>query len=286
MNYRHDFHAGNHADVLKHVALVRILLYLQRKPAPYRVIDTHAGSGRYDLASAAAMRTGEWRDGIGRLDPAALPPDARELVQPYLDLVGSAVRGEAPYPGSPALALALARPFDRAMFYELHPEARAALAATIGRDKRAKIMALDGYVGLNASLPPVERRGLVLVDPPFEQADEFDRLTAAVLAAHRKWRDGILMAWVPLKDRRSVERMWAALAGAGVADALRLELAVGAQPEGRLAASALLVINPPWTLAAEMSCLLPALARQLGGRDGMARLDAIAPAPDARRSTR
>ncbi len=264
MNYRHAFHAGNAADVFKHVVLARILLYLGRKPAPFRVIDTHAGAGSYDLGGSAAARTGEWREGVGRLDPAAMPPDARALIEPYAALVGAAAGGRAPYPGSPALAQALTRPLDRMVFCELHPDTLAALRRAVGRDKRARTVAIDGYAGLNAFIPPPERRGLVLVDPPFEAPDEWERLHRAVLAALRKWRDGTLMVWVPVKERRGVERLSAALAAAAP-DVLRLELSLGPPAaDGPLVASALLVVNPPYVLEAEMACLLPALARQLG----------------------
>ena len=227
MNYNHDFHAGNFADVFKHAVLARVIEYLKRKPAPFRLIDTHAGSGSYDLAGEVSARTGEWRAGIGALDPAAMAPEARALLEPYLAVV-EAARAARRYPGSPALALALARPLDRLLFCELHPAALARLRACVGRDRRAKVIALDGYTGLNAFIPPVERRGLVLIDPPFESPDEFERLTAALLAAHAKWREGIIIAWYPIKDRRGGERLVAALAAAGLADALRLELFGGA----------------------------------------------------------
>ena len=276
MNYDHAFHAGNFADVFKHAVLARILAYLKRKPAPFRVIDTHAGSGVYELAAAASARTGEWRGGIGALDPAAMPAQAQALLAPYL-AVAEAARAGGRYPGSPALALALTRPLDRLLFCELHPAALTRLRACVGRDRRAKVIEIDGYTGLNAFVPPVERRGLVLIDPPFEAPDEFERLTAALLAAHAKWRDGILAAWYPIKDRRGGERLAAAIAAAGVADAIRLELAVARPaPDGPLAASGLVVVNPPYVLAAEMACLLPALARQLGGAAGRATIDRIA----------
>lgn len=272
MNYRHDFHAGNFADVFKHAVLTRILLYLQRKPAPFRVIDTHAGSGRYDLAGDAAGRTSEWRGGIGRLDPSTMSAAARALLAPYWDRVAPAVRGGAAYPGSPALALALTRPFDRMIFCERHPAALKALKACVGRDRRAKIIDLDGYTGLTAFIPPVERRGVVLIDPPFEAEDEFDRLTAALLGAHAKWRDGILMAWYPIKTRLGAERMSAALA-AHVPDVLRLEMRLeAASADGRLADNGLLIVNPPYTLEAEMACLLPALAGQLAAGRGDTRI--------------
>lgn len=276
MNYRHDFHAGNFADVFKHAVLTRILLYLQRKGAPFRVIDTHAGAGRYALRGGPADRTGEWRSGIGALDPQSMSPKARALLSPYLDVVGSATQGEAPYPGSPILALALTRDADRMIFCEVHPQAFATLKADVRRDRRAKVIALDGYVALNAFIPPGERRGLVLIDPPFEKRDEFETLRHAIVAAHRKWREGIIAAWYPIKDRHGALALAAAVREAGATEALRLELAV-AEPArtDRLAASGLLVINPPYTLAEEMACLLPELARQLGGGHGWSRIDRI-----------
>ena len=245
-----------------------MLLYLRRKPTPFRFIDTHAGGGCYDLGGAAAARTGEWRGGIGRLGAEPLQGEAGALIAPYLDLAGDASGGTGPYPGSPAIALALARPFDRMLFCELHPDALAALRARVGRERRAKVLALDGYTGLNAFIPPVERRGLVLIDPPFEAADEFDRLTGALLAAHAKWREGIVMAWYPIKDRRGPERLAASLAG--LPDVLRLEFQVDdPRPDGRLVSNGLVIVNPPYTLQAEMACLLPALARALAvGRGG------------------
>lgn len=283
MNYDHRFHAGNFADVFKHVVFTRILLYLQRKPAPFRVIDTHAGRGLYDLAAEAAARTQEWRAGIGRLDLAAFSDAAKPLLEPYLAIVGEAVHGAAPYPGSPALALRLTRPFDRMIFCELHLPTLAGLKACVGRDKRAKIIALDGYVGLNAFIPPVERRGLVFIDPPFEAADEFDRLAEAILAAHAKWREGIIMAWHPIKDRRGVERLAARLSAAGLSDMLRLELDVDQpQADGPLVANGLFIVNPPYTLEAEMACLLPDLQRQLGAGSGGWRMNRHAPAKRGR----
>lgn len=270
MNYRHDFHAGNHADVFKHAILARILGYLARKPAPFRVLDTHAGNGRYDLGGSAAERTGEWRGGIGRLDAATLPRDARDLLAPYLAVAGAAADGKAPYPGSPLVTLALMRPFDRLICCETRPEVRAALERALGKDKRAKVLALDGYAALNAFVPPAERRGLVLVDPPFEAADEFARLAAALVGAHRKWAGGTYAAWYPVKDRRGPEQLAAVLAAAEIGDVLRMEFAVGPRGgrEGPLNASGLVVINPPYLLASEASCLLPALARQLGAGRG------------------
>lgn len=263
MNYRHDFHAGNFADVFKHVILTRILIYLMRKPAPFRFIDTHAGAGRYDLSGAEAERTGEWRAGIGRLDLDAMNPRARELTAPYAALVGAAARGEGFYPGSPAVALAMLRPFDRMLFCDLHPEALKGLKACVGKDKRAKVIALDGYTGLNAFLPPVERRGLILIDPPFEAEDEFERLAGALVSAWRKWRDGVFVAWYPVKAGRGPQLLARHLRDAGIR-ALRLDFAIAPpEPGQRLTANGLIVINPPFCLEGEADCLLPELVRQL-----------------------
>ena len=275
MNYSHAFHAGNFADVFKHAVLTRILLYLGRKPTPFRFIDTHAGGGRTDLGGAAAARTGEWRGGIGRLvadsiSGEAIDGEAGALLAPYLALAG---RGGS-YPGSPALALALTRPLDRMLFCELHPDALASLRACVGRGRRAKVLALDGYTGLNAFIPPVERRGLVLIDPPFEAADEFDRLIGAIRAAHAKWREGIVMAWYPIKDRRGPAHLAAALAD--LPDVLRLELQVDEpRADDRLVANGLMIVNPTYTLEAEMACLLPALAWRLATGRGGASIDRI-----------
>src|SRR5580704_6005280 len=178
MNYRHAFHAGNFADVLKHAVLARILVHLGEKAAPFRIIDTHAGAGRYDLSSTAAERTGEWRDGIGRLIAAELPDDARAFLAPYLEAVAAANRGQALryYPGSPLIALGLMRPQDRLVACELEPHAARVLAASLRHDARARTLALDGWTALNAYVPPKERRGLVIIDPPYEDKNEFNRL--------------------------------------------------------------------------------------------------------------
>src|SRR5215471_3105059 len=174
MNYRHAFHAGNFADVLKHAVLSRILVHLGEKAAAYRVIATHAGAGLYDLTAEPATRTGEWRDGIGRLVGASLPDDIRALLAPYLAVVAAANPGGglARYPGSPLIALGLMRPQDRLVACELEPGAAAALAAELRRDTRARAVAIDGWTALNAYVPPKERRGIVLIDPPYEDKHE------------------------------------------------------------------------------------------------------------------
>src|SRR5690348_18334767 len=188
MNYRHAFHAGNFADVLKHAVMTRILVRLRQKPQAFRVIDTHAGAGLYDLAGPEASRTGEWRSGIGRLMGAALDDEVHTLLAPYLDVV-TALNGGALrlYPGSPLLARAMLRAQDRLLACELEPGAAAALARNLRGDARAKAVTIDGWVALNAYVPPKERRGLVVIDPPYEDAGEFSRLAAALEGARQKW---------------------------------------------------------------------------------------------------
>ena len=266
MNYAHVFHAGNFADVFKHALLARILVYLNRKDAPYRVIDTHAGEGAYDLAREEADRTGEWREGIGRLAALDRTSDAGQLLAPYLDIVGACDAEGRPqiYPGSPAIAQKLARRSDRLVFCEKHPEAFAALKARFARDRRVKTLDLDGWTALGAFTPPPERRGLALVDPPYEARDEFARLAKAFAAAHAKWSTGVYALWYPAKDRRETDDLWRSVRASGARSALRLELAVAPTEEGGgLTRTGLVVVNPPFVLEAEAHVLLPELARLL-----------------------
>lgn len=281
LNYRHAFHAGNFADVLKHAVLVRILLYLHGKDTALRVIDTHAGAGRYDLTSAPAIKTGEWREGIGRLLGAPPSGETGELLAPYLSLVRSENPGReiATYPGSPAIALALARPQDRLIFCERHPEDRHALAAAVGRDRRAKAIEIDGWTALKAYVPPPERRGLVLIDPPFEEEDEFRRIERGLAEVHTRWANGTVLVWYPVKDPRETDAFARRVARLRIPKILRVELAVRPPQTGetRLHACGLLVINPPWVLARELAQLMPALAHILGGASaGRHRVDWIA----------
>ncbi len=261
MNYRHAFHAGNFADVHKHVALARILTHLREKAAAFRVIDTHAGAGRYDLAGEEASRTGEWRDGIARILSASFAPSVRALLAPYLGALGG-FDPERPalYPGSPALALALMRPQDRLIACELEPGATAQLEAHLARDKRAKAIRIDGWTALTAYVPPKERRGLVLIDPPFEQPDEFAQAGERLLAAYRRWPTGIFMLWYPLKEAAGPAGLAGRLASAGMPNVLRSELWIGPADGERLAGSGIVVINPPWRLRDELATLAPALA--------------------------
>jgi 23S rRNA (adenine2030-N6)-methyltransferase len=279
MNYRHAFHAGNFADVFKHAILARILTRLREKPAPFRVIDTHAGEGLYDLAGEAANRTGEWRDGIGRLAEAILPGPSAELLEPYLAAVRACNREEGLrfYPGSPLIARYLLRDQDRLIACEVVPEAAAALAlhlraaatapGAVGphprpRDRISqrgyKVLSMDGWLALSAYVPVKERRGLVIVDPPYERPDDFIRLGDGVVAAHFKWPSGIYLMWYPVKDRDGPDRLGTILRRAAIPKLLRIEVTVAPQPLG-LGACGIIVINPPWKLAADLDVVLPAL---------------------------
>lgn len=281
MNYRHAYHAGNFADVMKHVFLVRILCHLRRKEAPFRVIDTHAGLGLYDLAGEEADRTAEWRLGIGRLDEP-LGGQAGDLVAPYRAAIDEirARHGPHSYPGSPALIDALLRRGDRGVFVELHPEDVSVLSQRF-HGGPTKVLHLDGWTALHALIPPKERRGLVLIDPPYETPGELDRLATECLKAAAKWPTGIFAAWYPVKDRQATDRVAARLDRDSPRPGLRLELLVDEPNDPtRLNGSGLFVINPPWTLAEEAEAILPALAQRLArGRYGAYRCEAFGSAP-------
>ncbi|MBV1701776.1 MAG: 23S rRNA (adenine(2030)-N(6))-methyltransferase RlmJ [Hyphomicrobiales bacterium] len=263
MNYRHAFHAGNFADVFKHAILARILVYLTRKDAPIRFIDTHAGVGLYDLLGAQGRQNPEWQAGIARCrDP--WPEDVAALLAPYLATVGALDSEGAThaYPGSPVIAQMLTRPQDRLNFCEKHPADRALLQENIGHDARIRVLDGDGYTRLNALVPPRERRGLVLIDPPFEAPDEFTQMQQAVVKAHHKWAQATYVLWYPVKDQNA-ERLAMSLVAAGIRRILRLQINIGALGDGKLTQCALLMINPPYVLEQEARVMLPALCERL-----------------------
>jgi 23S rRNA (adenine2030-N6)-methyltransferase len=267
MNYRHAFHAGSFADVFKHAVLCRILHYLREKPAAFRVIDTHAGAGLYDLAGTEAARGGEWHDGIEKLLAATLPADVAALLTPYLDVIGALNERNRlkVYPGSPAIARAWLRPQDRLIACEIEPQASAALARNLRGDTRIKALPIDGWTALSAYVPPVERRGLVVVDPPFEEVADFHRLSHCFAAAHRKWATGIFLLWYPIKDRGEPDALAKRLRRLALPKLLRAELIVAPLSDPtKLNGCGLILVNPPWRLAEELAILLPALAKILG----------------------
>ena len=277
MNYRHAYHAGNFAGVVKHAVLARVVAHLRAKPAAFRILDTHAGAGLTDLAGPEATRSGEWREGVGRLRAATFDGRVHALLAPYLEALAACnPDGQLrAYPGSPTLVRAWLRPQDRLLACELEPAAASALGRRMRGDARVNVVTIDGWTALSAYLPPKERRGAVLIDPPFEQPGEFDRLAAGLAVAHRKWASGTYLAWYPIKDRQEVDAFHRKIVRAGIPKALRAELIIGPERAAeRLAGTGLIVINPPWTLEADLAVLLPALAGVLG-RDhpGTFRLD-------------
>ncbi|GAA0775097.1 23S rRNA (adenine(2030)-N(6))-methyltransferase RlmJ [Roseibium denhamense] len=266
MNYRHAYHAGNIGDVLKHAVLARLIVYFQRKDKAFRIIDTHAGIGKYDLTAEETQKTGEWQQGIGKVLSAEMPQAVTDLLAPWLE----AVRALNPdgqlihYPGSPLLARMLARKIDRLTFTELHPADFKTLAAHFQGDYQVKTIHLDGWLALGSFLPPKEKRGLVLIDPAFEAADEFDRMTAAVINGWKKWQGGTYAIWYPMKDGKAIRRMHEAFVEAGLRDVLALQLNAGKSgPDTRMLGSGMTLINPPFTLAGEMETLLPWLCNTL-----------------------
>lgn len=243
LSYRHAFHAGNFADVHKHVALVLGIEALCRKPAPFCVLDAWAGAGAYPL-SGPAERTGEWRDGIGRVLSGADPPLA---VAAYLARVRAAnPDGELQgYPGSPAIAAAMLREHDRLVCLELHPADHEALRAHFAGERRVQVHRRDAREGLPALLPPREKRGLVLLDPPYERDEEYAEVPATLRRAHRRWPHGSYLLWYPLLAGNPHGRMLADLAAGDIRRILVQELRLAPDAPG-LRGSGLLWINPPW----------------------------------------
>jgi 23S rRNA (adenine2030-N6)-methyltransferase len=273
MNYRHAYHAGNFADVLKHIVLMRCLTHLRLKDAPFRVIDTHAGTGLTRLDQKEAAATAEWRGGIERLlgpDATQLPTAVAAVFAPYLD----AVRAENPsgalttYPGSPLLARGMLRAGDKLLVNELHPEDGAALQRLLSHDKACKVLAEDGYRLLKSALPPPERRGLILIDPPFEEPGELIRMTNALAEGLARFATGTYLLWYPIKDEKPVARFHRgvaeAAAAARVETPLKIELLLR-PPRNPLVLNGcgLVVVNPPFTLQADMALALPELGERL-----------------------
>jgi 23S rRNA (adenine2030-N6)-methyltransferase len=274
MNYRHAFHAGNHADVLKHVVLLALLEALKRKPAPFCVLDTHAGRGQYLLQGEQADATGEARGGIFRLFVLHGLPT---LVQAYLKRVqaDNPVGALLTYPGSPLLAAQAMREQDRLFACELQPDEARALATLFRADPRVTVMARDGYAAVKALVPPKERRGLVLMDPPYEaQEDEFRPILKALREGLERWPTGTYALWYPIKRGRSLQPFLRKAALLPCKSALRIELLVRPDDSAlRLNGSGMLVINPPWKLDEDLAPALPVLARLLGEHDPAWRLE-------------
>lgn len=266
MNYRHAYHAGNFADVVKHVVLTRLIEYLKRKDKAFRVVDTHAGIGLYDLSSVEAQKTGEWHGGIGKLLDTPLPAPAAALLAPYLDAVRSVNSDGAikSYPGSPCIARHLLRKQDRLSAMELHPEDAETLKARFEGDFQVRVMALDGWLAFGAHLPPKEKRGLVLVDPPFEEEGEFDRIVGGLAKACKRWPGGIYALWYPIKNRKAVAAFREALRETGIPKLLDIVFEIRpSSSEPSLDGTGMVVVNPPFMLEEELRALLPVLHKAL-----------------------
>jgi len=258
VNYRHAFHAGNACDVAKHALVVALIRALRGKDKPFRVLDTHAGLGSYVLASAEAERTGEWRQGIGRVADIADGPLAN-----YTALVRAAGFPDI-YPGSPDLVRALLRPDDRLVLCELHPEDHATLRARYARDRQTAVHLRDAWEAVEALTPFPERRGLVLIDPPFEQPGEFERCATALARLRHRFRAGIIAAWYPIKHRAPVRAFHTALRDAAVPDCITAELLLREPTDPtRLNGCGLLVANAPHGFAEQAGAILTALLPHL-----------------------
>ncbi len=274
MNYRHAFHAGNHADVFKHAALTLILEHLLGKPQPFAVLDTHAGIGAYDLRSEGAQKTLEYEAGVARVFGRALPSAPR-----YAELL-SAMNpdGLTTYPGSPEIVRRMLRDQDRLIACELHPVDVQELKARYRGDPRVSVHHRDGYEAIVALTPPVERRGLVLIDPPFEAKDEAAALANALATGVRKWPTGMFCAWYPIKDGQIGDTLAGAAIVGGWPKTLRAEFAPFPRDGVSMAGGGLLIVNAPWKLDERLQALCGDLAVMLGEGQGSSKVSWLTPA--------
>jgi 23S rRNA (adenine2030-N6)-methyltransferase len=274
MNYRHAFHAGNHADVLKHLVLSRLLALLAKKDAPYAYLDSHAGIGLYDLRGDQASRTGEWLEGIQRVWQA---DDVPALFDDYLGVI-RALNPDGQlryYPGSPEVARELSREQDRLQLNEKHPEDGQLLKANMKYDRRVAVHLGEGWHVPRALLPTAQKRAVLLIDPPFEQADELQRCAQAMKESIARMRQAVVAIWYPIKDQRQLKRFYQDLQGTGAPKLLRIELLVHAADNADvgLNGSGLAIANPPWGLEDELRSVLPWLGQNLGQTQGGWKLD-------------
>ena len=262
LSYRHSFHAGNFADVIKHIVLVEILQHLCRKDSPFDYIDTHAGAGLFDLGSEHAGKLQEFRDGIAKL----MPPEWPELAAYFAVLNSYNSPGKLQhYPGSPMIARHFLRARDREWLFELHPADFAILQGNVAGDRRVKVAREDGFQGLSGLLPPLSRRALVLIDPAYEVKDDFLQVVKTCTRAWKKFATGIYVVWYPVVERERIDELASRFVNSGMRNIQRFELGLTADTAARgLTAAGLIVINPPWTLMERMSVLLPRLVATLG----------------------
>jgi 23S rRNA (adenine2030-N6)-methyltransferase len=278
LSYRHAFHAGGFADVLKHAVLVHVLRHAVRKAKPLYFLDTHAGAGSYDLGSAMAQKTGEYRSGIARLFAAKSP--APELVAAYLELVEAANPSGVlrHYPGSPALARAVLRNQDRLDLVELHGTDHGTLSGWA--ETRIQVRREDGLAALVNRLPPSERRGVILIDPSYELKSDYQAVPRALARAYRRFPTGTFLLWYPVIERARAEELLATLRASGIKRQFGLELGVRPDASGRgMTAAGLVVVNPPWTLPEAAAAALPWIAGALQAEGATASGWLAPPAP-------
>lgn len=263
LSYRHSFHAGNHADVLKHIVQTLIIESLKEKEKPFLYLDTHAGAGRYQLTNAHATRTGEYLEGIARLWQQE---EVSELILPYLEAVGSLNTSDELryYPGSPLLAAKLLREQDLLMLTELHPTDFPLLRTEFSRDKRVRVCREDGFGQLKSKLPPASRRGFALIDPPYELKQDYSAVVKGIVEGYKRFATGTYAIWYPVVHRQQIKRMLKELEATGIRKILQIELAVKPDSDQLgMTASGMIVINPPWKLASQMASILPWLHKTL-----------------------
>jgi 23S rRNA (adenine2030-N6)-methyltransferase len=259
MNYRHIYHAGNFADVMKHLALCLVLDHLKKKDAPFCVIDAHGGIGLYDLNSIEAMKTREWESGIGKFKGETDPDFAVYYDQVKNDLAQSR------YAGSPLLAARMLRDQDRLIANELHPEDFKTLDFNIGQRKTVRVTNLDAYECIRAHIPPKEKRGVILIDPPFEKTDEFETLTKQMAEWQKRFSNGIYLLWYPIKANPAIARLKRAAADLGLPRTWCVEtLLYPASRPDTFNGSGLIVFNAPYQLPERMAALLPLLKARMG----------------------
>jgi 23S rRNA (adenine2030-N6)-methyltransferase len=264
LSYRHSFHAGNHADVLKHLTEIAILDYLLQKDKPLCYHDTHAGAGLYSLQSSQAQKTAEYTEGIGKL--WHYQPQS-PLLGKYLDLVKQLnPDGELNfYPGSPKIAAMLLRPTDQLQATELHPSDFPLLQSQFLHRRLTRIENIDAFAGIKAMLPPLVKRGLVLIDPPYELKTEYQDLVKSLQEAYRRFPQATYAIWYPVIERSSIEAFIAAIVATGIKNQLRIEFNLHADSPGHgMTGSGMLVINPPYTLAENLTPALSEVQQQLG----------------------
>ncbi len=261
LSYRHSFHAGNHADLVKHIVLVEILGHLVKKESPFDYIDTHSGVGLYDLRSSDSQKLQEHNEGINKINPDEFPE-----LDKYFEVIGSYNDSKSMdfYPGSPSFASFFIRKQDKGWLFELHPKDVELLKSNFSRRKNIRVQHKDGFDGLKALIPPSSRRGLVLIDPSYEVKSDYDLVIDRVIKAHKKFSHGIYAIWYPVVNRKTIQRMENTLIKSGIRNIQRFELGISPDADKRgMTSSGMIVINPPWLLFDKMSQLLPKMAEKI-----------------------